>query len=105
MTMSSSNIPCNSAESPLRFSLKVLDSLPSNSFLCLNVMVFFKGNPPMFLPETSLSVFNCLMNGQSEYRIHIFEWTIGSGYGRCGAGVGSCHSMQNVRGFGDESLI
>ena len=42
MTRSSSNIFCNSIESPLMFSLKTLAILVSNSFLFLMGMFCFK---------------------------------------------------------------
>jgi hypothetical protein len=49
--MSSTNILCNSAESPLILFLKTLVILACSSFRCLSVNVRFKGCPPLVMPD------------------------------------------------------
>ena len=71
MTRSSSNIFCNSVESGLMFCLRALAILASNSFLCLSVMCFFKGCPPMFVEESRVWIFNYLMNREYGFWIHV----------------------------------
>ena len=56
MTRSSTNIFCNSVESPLMFSLKTLDILAFNSFLCLKVMFCFKDFPPIVMQRIGAGI-------------------------------------------------
>jgi len=53
------------------FSLKTLVIRVSNSFRCLSVNVCFKGYPPMFLDRNRPVLYNCLMNSEFTFQVHI----------------------------------
>jgi hypothetical protein len=55
----------------LMFCLRALAILASNSFLCLIVMCFFMGFPPLLLVRSRVWIFNYLMNREYGFRIHI----------------------------------